>query len=273
MTMADECAQPHLSGVNIRVTLPSPRHASVALLVALALSPGCRSADRPDPSGPPTPEVVQEPAAHLVAFLPMREGYGPSDQDAYEAKIAPIAASHGMARTTALSVSKFLGGAGPVQASTIGVWSLDSPASMTGTMSDPGYAENVALRDRIHDMPNAAMYMTTEEFSAGPVKPGGAILVGLLAMNEGYGFDEHHDYEASIADVTKRHGMKLIAEYRVQDKLSPSAPDAAAINIWQLESPESLGAVMRDPEYQQHIEHRDELHDMETTAMWFTTVR
>ncbi|MBV1861862.1 MAG: hypothetical protein KUG77_25805 [Nannocystaceae bacterium] len=259
--------------MSITAAHPASRRAFVALLGVLTLTAGCRSADRQGASAPPTPQAVQNPTAHLVAFLPMHEGYGPSDQDSYEEKIAPIAASHGMARTSALTVSKFLGGAGPAQASTIGVWALEAPASMKATMSDPRYAENMSLRDRIHDMPNAAMYMATEEFNAGPAKPGSTILVGLLAMNEGYGFDDHHDYETSISDITKRHGMHLIAEYRVLDKLSPSAPEAAAVNVWRLDSPESLGAVMRDPEYQTHIEHRDELHDMKTTTMWFTTER
>ncbi len=245
----------------------------MALLGALTLTTACRSTAQEDSQAPPTSGAIQDPTAHLVAFLPMHEGYGPSDQDAYEEKIAPVASSHGMARASALTVSKFLGGAGPKHASTIGVWALESPESMKGTMSAPGYAENIPLRDRIHDMPNAAMYMTKEEFSAGPIETGATILVGLLVMNEGYGFDDHHEYETSLAQLTRRHGMRLVAEYRVLDKLSPRAPDAAAINVWQLDSPESLGSVKRDPEYQQHVEYRDELHNMEATAMWFASAR
>ena len=247
---------------------PAVTLATVTLASLASLGSGCRSNDR----GSASP-VVEHPTAQLVAVLPMNEGFGPEDQDRYEQAIAPIAADHGMARTEAYTVSKYLGGDGPRHASTVGVWALEQPESMSRVMGDDRYLAHVERRDEIHDLPSAAMYMTREEFRGTPPAPGEAILVGLLVMNESHGFDDHHDYEMSISPTTERHGMRLFAEYRVLDKLSPSAPDAAAINFWALETPEALGKVMSDPEYQTHIEHRDAIHDMQATTMYFVAPR
>ncbi|GEM_PF-2703132 len=263
---------------------------SLALAVlSLALSPACSTASTDGGTSPGDTRAaatntssstdahssseVSGPQAHLVAFLPMQEGYGPSDQDQYEATIAPIADEHGMARVAAYTVGKFLGGTGPSQASTVGVWALDTPESMGALMSDERYQGNVVNRDRVHDMQHAAMYMTHEEFSGQAPAPGSAVLVGMLPMREGYGFDDHHEYEASISEITQRHGMRLYKEYRVMKTLSPGAPEIAAINIWVLDSPDVLGAVMQDPEYATHIEYRDQIHDMEAMTMYFVAPR
>lgn len=253
---------------NRALNITASRLSVLALvLTATACSASGRSSDTPAVSN------VSNPQAHLVAFLPMQEGYGPTDHDAYETTIAPIAADHGMGRVAAYSVSKYLKGAGPTKASTVGVWALASPQSMGEVMSDSRYQANMEHRDRIHDMPQAAMYMTTEEFSGEAPTADEVVLVGMLTMNQGYDFDDHHAYEASISEIAERHGMRLFKEYRVLDALSPGAPQVAAINFWALSSPEALGAVMRDPQYATHIEYRDQIHDMETTTMYFVAPR
>ena len=85
-------------------------------------------------ASPATAPACAAPATEgqnkLVALLSMKENFGPSDHDAYEKRISPIAAEHGMRRESAYTVGKFLGGAGPKQASTVGVSALDAPASL-----------------------------------------------------------------------------------------------------------------------------------------------
>ncbi len=217
-------------------------------------------------------EAAASTRTRLVALLPMREGYGPADHDQYETTIAPIAKDHGMALDTAYTVTKFLKGRGPQHASTFGVWGLSSSASLKGVMNDARYREHVGTRDRIHDMPQAAMYMTIEEPVEAEARAGDTILAGFLVMNEGYGFDDHAKYEENIGHITERHGMRLIRAFRVMKALGEAAP-VHAINVWALSSPKALKGVMSDPEYVANIENRDRLHDMSATTMYFVTYR
>lgn len=210
---------------------------------------------------------------HLIALLPMREGFGPADQDAYESRIAPIAADHGMHRESAYTIEKFLGGAGPKNASTFGVWSLDGPSTLQDVMGDARYQANVPQRDRVHDMANVAMYLTSADVAAAPPAPGHALLVGVLAMKPGFGYSDHITYEHSIEPVTARHGMRLVNSYRVLQAMGAGIKNAAAVAVWDLKSPETLGEVMNDPEYVANIANRDRIHDMTATTMYFVTRR
>jgi len=168
-----------------------------------------------------TPEgtsSAEQPITHLVALLPMRAGYGPDDHDAYEARIRPIAREHGMALDTAYTVNKFLGGSGPGDASTVGIWSLVSAKSLQEVMSDPRYQAQVDYRDQIHDMANSPMYMAKLEFNGAPPTPGHVLLVGVLAMNQGFDFEAHDTYEKTIAPISARYGMRIYRSYRVLQK-------------------------------------------------------
>lgn len=203
----------------------------------------------------------------------MRDGFGPADQDAYENLIAPIAADHGMRRESAYTVTRFLGGAGPKNASTFSSWSLAKPSTLQAVMGDSRYQANVPQRDRVHDMANVAMYVTSAEVTAAAPPPGHALLVGVLAMKPGYSYGDHVAYEQSIAAVTERHGMRLFRAYRVLQPIGAGIKNAVAVAIWDLKSPDALGQVMNDPEYKANIANRDRLHDMAATTMYFVTPR
>ena len=211
-------------------------------------------------------------AVRLVAVLPMQEGYGEAEHDAYEATIAPIAADHGMKRDTAYTVTKYLGGRGPQHASTLGVWTLASPTALQGVMGDARYQAQATHRDRIHDMPHAAMYMTREEPVDSEANASDALLVGLLVMNDGYDFDDHAAYEKDIEAVTSRHGMRLVRAFRVMKAMGGAEP-VQAINVWALDSPAALKQVMSDPDYIANIHNRDRMHNMAATTMYFVARR
>jgi len=245
-----------------------------ALAVAAALAAGGTPLAAASPA---TAHACAVPAAEgqskLVALLSMKEGFGPSDHDAYEKRISPIAAEHGMRRESAYTVGKFLGGTGPKQASTVGVWALDAPASLQSVMSDSQYQAQVPYRDRLHDMPNSVMYLAKEEFTATSTPSGRTLLVGVIAMKPGFDYEDHSAYEKALAPITAKHGMRLFRAYRVVQPLGGGPANAVAINIWELPSPEALGKVMGDPEYAAIVPYRDRIHDMAGTTMYFAASR
>ena len=140
-------------------------------------------------------------------------------------------------------------------------------------MGDPRYQAHIPDRDRMHDMPNVAMYMTQEEGTAVTPPPGHVLLVGAIAMNEGFGFDDHAKYEEDIAEISGRHGMKLVRSFRVLNTIGAGPTNVAAVNVWSLPSPDALGQVMGDPEYVGNIPNRDRIHDMASTSMYFVAPR
>lgn len=249
---------------------------SVAATMFLATACATTHVALPGVNPSPQPSSVAPAAAaptHLIAMLPMRDGFGTADQDAYENFIAPIAADHGMRREAAYTVTQFLGGAGAKNASTVGAWSLSKPSTLQDVMGDARYQANVPQRDRVHDMANVAMYVTSAEVTAAAPAQGHALLVGVLAMKPGFGYGDHVAYEQSIAAVTERHGMRLFRSYRVLQPMGAGIKNAVAVAIWDLKSPEVLGRVMSDPEYAANVANRDRIHDMAATTMYFVAPR
>jgi uncharacterized protein (DUF1330 family) len=227
---------------------------------------------------PPSAEhACLAPAAEgqskLVALLSMKEGFGPSDHDGYEKRISPITLGHGMKRESAYTVGKYLGGAGPKQASTIGVWSLETPGSLQAVMGDSRYQAQVPFRDRLHDMANSVMYLAKEESTGKTDSSGKALLVGVIAMQPGFDYVDHSAYEKALAPITARHGMNLVRAYRVVQPLGGGPANAVAVNIWELPSPEALGKVMSDPEYVAMVPYRNRIHNMSETTMYFVASR
>jgi uncharacterized protein (DUF1330 family) len=253
----------------------SPRMKSftlaVIILSAATLAAGCETTPRATAPRATAPQSV-DGRTRLVAVLPMKEGYGPNDQDTYEARIAPIIAEHGMVRDSAYTVMKFLGGSGPSAASTVGVWSLESPAGLQGVMTDPKYQANVPYRDQLHDMAHVNMYLATEEELGARPPAGHVLLVGLIAFKPGFGYQDHVDYERGISAITARHGMHLVRRFKIL-KVMGGAANIAAFVVWALPSPQALGAIMSDPEYVANIPIRDRAHDMAATTMYFVSQR
>lgn len=218
----------------------------------------------------PVPAAVDT----LFAAMTMKPGFGPSDHDAYEARIASFAAEHGMRRTEALTVTKFLGGTGPDDAATLGFWSLATPDAVQRVMGDKRYQAQMPYRNQIHDMAKVAMYSARAAIDGAPAPAGHVLLVGLIAMKPGFAFEDHAAYEDRIAAVTRRHGMRLVRAYRVADRLGTvGAGNVAAIYVWSLPTPDALGAIMQDPEYVANVPERDRTHDMRATTMYFASAR
>lgn len=236
--------------------------ASSALAHCLA-SPGSETAR--EVTGP-----VKAAADTLFAVMPLRGGFGPGDHDAYETRIAPVAADHGMSREGSLTVSQQVGAGAPQKATILGFWSLRSSDTVTCVMSDPRYQAQIGFRNKVHDMANVVMYDGRAEFTGAPPASGQVLLVGLIAMKPGFSFDDHAAYEARIAEITARHGMHLVRAYRVNQRLSSvGAANVAGIYVWSLPSPQSLAEIMQDPDYVAMVPERNRTHDMAATTMYF----
>lgn len=223
---------------------------------------------------PKVRQAIEQPAAHLIALLPMRNGYDANDHDTYETRLSPMMKEHGMALDSVFTVSKYLGGNGPSGASSLGIWSLGTDKSLGEVMGDSRYQAQTKYRDTIHDMANTPMYMVKEEFKGAPLPSGHVLLVGLLVMNQGFDFNAHDAYEKAIAPITARYGMHIYRSYRVLQKMGEhNADNVVAVNLWELPNPEALGKIMSDPDYLANIPNRDKIHNMKATTMYFATPR
>jgi hypothetical protein len=249
--------------MNIRHFL---RGLAVTSVMCLALPMAAHSSDLRSASS-------ESQNLRLLALLPMKPGFGPGDHDAYELRIGPIASAHGMARQSAYTVQQFLGGPGPQDASTFGVWTLATPNSMAEVVSDPRYKDQMSSRDRVHDMARMTMFLASEEAVEARPEAGHALLVGVLAMKPGFGFDDHASYERAILPITSRHGMKLVRSFRVMQTMGAGQGQVVAVSLWDLPKPEALQEIMSDPEYVAHIGYRNLIHDMPATSMYFVTPR
>jgi len=261
-----------MNAMTLRTLLALP----TVLAIGCSTSKGSANhqASSASPSSPAKGDRVSPGGSQLLALLPMNEGFGPADHDAYEARIAPVGSEHGMARDSAYSIVKFLGGAGPKKASTLGIWSLAAPDTVAKVMGDPRYQAQVPYRNELHDMQNAAMFMVRELPTEEAPKAGHVLLVGLLAMKSGYGFDDHAEYENALEGVMRRHQMRLVRTFRVDQQISgKTGSEIVAVSLWDLPSPESLGKLMSDPDYMANTEYRDRIHDMAQTTMYFVTPR
>lgn len=252
---------------------PDLKSSLLSVVATLLLVTGCATSSTAPPVADLSAKSATATPTHLVALLPMRDGFGPGDQDAYEDAISPIAADHGMRREAAYTVTQFMGGAGPKNASTVGMWSLKAPDTLAQVMGDPRYQANVPQRDRVHDMANVAMYSTVVDAVAPAPAPGHSLLVGVLATKPGYGYDDHVAYENSIAAVTQRHGMRLVRSYRILQPMGAAIRNAVAVAVWELNSPDTLNRVMSDSEYVANVPNRDRVHDMAATTMYFVKQR
>lgn len=255
------------------IALPLATTLLIAGCATTAQSPEKASSDKVTTTQE-TQQYVAQPAAHLIALLPMRDGYGANDHDAYEAKLRPITKEHGMTLDSVYTVSKYLGGNGPSKASSLGIWSLGTDKSLGEVMGDPHYQAQTKYRDTIHDMANSPMYIVKEEFKGASLPSSHALLVGVLVMNQGYDFKAHDAYEKAIAPVTARYGMRMYRSYRVLQKMGAHNSDnVVAVNLWELPNTEALGKIMNDPDYVANIPNRDKIHNMKATTMYFATPR
>jgi uncharacterized protein (DUF1330 family) len=204
----------------------------------------------------------------------MNEGYGPADHDAYESRVAPVARKHGMVREAVYTVNQFLAGTGPKDATSVGVWSLDAPSSLQALMSDPAYKANIPLRNRIHAMKQLSMFLVREAVDEGAPRPGHAVLVALLVLNEGHDAAEQADYEKTVAPIAGRHGLRLFKSYHVVKGMAgPGAGRVALINFYDLPTPDALGRISASAEYKTHIPHRNRVHDMTASSFYFVAPR
>ncbi len=95
----------------------------------------------------------------LVDLVVMNDGYGAAERDAYEAKVAPIAAQYGMELAAAYTIDQKLNGAATDDALRLNLWSVADPAAMQDLNGDPAYQALADERNRLHDFSQLTLFM------------------------------------------------------------------------------------------------------------------
>ncbi len=95
----------------------------------------------------------------LVDLVVMNDGYGAAERDAYEAKVAPIAAQYGMELAAAYTIDEKLNGAATDDALRLNLWSVSDPAAMAELNTDPAYQALADERNRLHDFSQLTLFM------------------------------------------------------------------------------------------------------------------
>ena len=94
------------------------------------------------------------------------------------------------------------------------------------------------------------------------------IMLDYVFMAEGHGLSDRDDYDAKVAPIVERHGIRRIASLDVI-KVLRGPKGLARIDIWVLPDPAALGAWAKDPDYVAITEYRDRIHDMGRIALYY----
>ena len=97
------------------------------------------------------------------------------------------------------------------------------------------------------------------------------VLIDFPILNEGYGPDDREEYTRKLEAIAARHGIRPIGRYDTLQHLSGSLQGAIGVNLWEMDTPDALEALLADGDYKANVEWRDRLHNMERTSMYVAT--
>ncbi len=95
----------------------------------------------------------------LVDLVSMADGAGDAERDAYEAKMAPLAAKQGFEVHSAFRILEKIGGKGPRSPLRLNLWKGQDPEGMARLSADPEYQALASERDAITDFSRLALFM------------------------------------------------------------------------------------------------------------------
>jgi uncharacterized protein (DUF1330 family) len=95
----------------------------------------------------------------LVDLVSMADGAGDAERDAYEAKMAPLAAGQGFEVHSAFRTLEKIGGTGPLSPLRLNLWSGQDPEGLARLNADPDYQALAPERDAITDFSQLALFM------------------------------------------------------------------------------------------------------------------
>lgn len=220
----------------------------------------------------PAPAAMAAEPVYLLDFVVLQDSATLTQRDAYEAKVAEIAARYDVLQihsyNTAAKLSGKLDGVARVN-----VFEMPDMAALQSITGDADYAALEDMRNTVHDMSALTLYTGTKIFDHGPITDGN-VLVDLVVMSAGHDATARAAYADQIAPLAAKYGATLKARYQVGQKLSGKGPDnPILLNIWHLADPAGIGALSQDPAYQALEEERQHIHDMAALGLWMAAPR
>ncbi|SHH80907.1 DUF1330 domain-containing protein [Cognatishimia maritima] len=101
-------------------------------------------------------QVADKPV--LIDLVVLNEGQEAAARDAYEMKVASIAAKYGFEQVASFPVIQKIAGVGPEQPMRLNLWSLQDPAGMQKLGADPEYVALENERNAIHDFSQLTLF-------------------------------------------------------------------------------------------------------------------
>lgn len=204
---------------------------------------------------------------NLIDFIMLAEGAELAERNAYEEALEPIAARYGAEYIHTYNLVSHIGG--PMDSAVrLNIWEFEDQNALALVNEDEDYKALIPMRDRVHDMDALTLYMAQPIKDGGPIGDG-VVLVDLIVMQDGAGDAERNAYEARMAPIAEKYGFRVHSAFRILQKIGGEGPESPIrLNLWAGQDPEGLQRLSQDPEYQELVEMRNRIHDMEQIALF-----
>ena len=211
--------------------------------------------------------LVNDDDMRMLDFVIMSEGHKLKERDIYEVKVEAIAARYGMKIERKFDIKKFMTGEEALnKVVRVNVWQVPNGA-MKSLGNDPDYKALVKFRNKIHNMDALSIFMANPDTIDGIAT--GIVMIDLVTMNPGFGLANRNTYEAKVAPITAKYGMSRFASYDITSKKIGIASDTAIrLNFWNIEDPEKMKLLSKDPAYQALLPFRNKIHNMERVTLF-----
>ncbi|MBI4674985.1 MAG: hypothetical protein HY741_25375 [Chloroflexi bacterium] len=214
---------------------------------------------------------TEKPELRVFELVTMRAPYTAADHAAYLQAIKPYMEKHGLVHRAAFNVLKKGSGSAAEHVVQIGLMQLASPEGMQGIFQDPGYQSHVPQRDQIHDMENLTLYMAKPVFEK-PFNKANVTLMDFVVMQPGYGKENWETYFSNLERIGAKYKLTRVASYEILQYTTGKGPkEAVLINLYEAPTPETLGQLQQDKEYQEKmVPERDRIFNMQEHSVFIT---
>jgi uncharacterized protein (DUF1330 family) len=92
-------------------------------------------------------------------------------------------------------------------------------------------------------------------------------ILDFVSLNEGVHLSDRDQYDHSVIPIVKKYGMKLKGRFDL-DAIAGSFTQPARLNVWELDSLESMQKIGQDEQYASLKSMRDSIHDMQALTLY-----
>lgn len=97
----------------------------------------------------------------LVDLVVMNDGFGATERDSYEARMAPLAQRYGYTIRASYEIDQKIGGDGPENPLRLILWHGDNPDALGALTKDPEYMSLEDERQKLFDFSQLSLFMAT----------------------------------------------------------------------------------------------------------------